>query len=123
MNVVAIAAAAALGALSRYGIERLVPAGGDGTSYLATLLVNLTGALALGLAIGALGARFAAHPNLRLLVTVGFLSSYTTFSALAFQTVHLAERGRIGVAAAYVVGSVAGGIVLAYAGLAAGRAL
>jgi fluoride exporter len=123
VNVVAIAIAAVLGALSRYGIERVVPAGADGTAYLATLIVNLTGALALGLALGALGHRFAAHPNLRLFVTVGFLSSYTTFSALAFQTVHLAERGRVAVAAVYVAGSVTGGVVLAYAGLVAGRAL
>jgi CrcB protein len=123
VNAVAIAVAAALGALSRYGIERLAPSGADGTAYVATLVVNLSGALALGLAMGALGERFAAHPNLRLFVTVGFLSSYTTFSALAFQTVHLAERGRVAAAVAYVGGSLAGGLVLAYAGIVAGRAL
>jgi fluoride exporter len=123
VNAVAIAVAAVLGALSRYGIDRVVPAGADGTAYLATLLVNLTGALALGLAMGALGHRFAAHPNLRVFVTAGFLSSYTTFSALAFQTVHLAERGRLAAAAAYVLGSVVGGIAVAYAGLVTGRTL
>jgi CrcB protein len=123
MNILGISVAAALGALSRYGLERVFPAGGDGAAYAGTLVVNLTGALALGFVMGALGDRFVHQPGLRLLITVGFLSSYTTFSALAFQTVRLFEVGRIATAAAYAAGSLAGGVALAYAGLVAGRAL
>ena len=83
--------------------------------------MNLSGALALGVAMGALGERFVQQPALRALVTIGFLSSYTTLSALAYQTVALAERGELGRAVAYAGGSLLGGIALAYVGLRAGR--
>ena len=118
-----IAVAAAAGALSRYGLERAFPVSADGTHYVGTLAVNLAGAFALGLLTGALGARFVEQPLLRNVLTVGFLSSFTTFSALAYQAVHLAEGGRTAVAAAYVAGTLAGGIALAYAGLTLGRAV
>lgn len=116
-----IAVAAAAGALSRYGLERAIPAAADGTHYAGTLLVNLAGAFALGLLTGALGDRLVEQPQLRNVLTVGFLSSFTTFSALAYQAVHLAEGGRVAVASAYVAGTVAGGITLAYVGLTLGR--
>jgi CrcB protein len=123
MTVVAIGVAAALGALSRYGLEQILPASSDGTHYVATLVVNLSGSLVLGVLMGALADRFVQEPVLRALLTVGFLSSFTTFSALAFQTVHLAERGQAPAAAAYVLASLLGGVVLAYLGLLAGRAV
>jgi len=121
MVVAGIAVAAALGALARFGFERALPGAPDGTHYLGTLAVNLSGALALGVAMGALGPRFVEQPSLRYLISVGFLSSYTTFSAVAYQTVHLLERGAYGQAAAYGIGTLVGGTALAFAGLLLGR--
>jgi fluoride exporter len=54
---------------------------------------------------------------------VGFLGGYTTFSAMMLDMYALIERGRFGVAGAYAVGSVAGGIVAVFAGVLTGRAL
>ena len=52
----------------------------------------------------------------RLFLTTGILGGYTTFSAFSLDTALLYERGDIGLAAAYVIGSV----VLSIAGLFAG---
>jgi fluoride exporter len=123
VTVVLIAVGATAGAVARYAIELVLPAGPNGTHYAGTLVVNLSGAFALGLVMGALGHRFAEDQQLRVLVTVGFLSSYTTLSALAYQVVHLGERGDGGVAFAYGLGTLAGGVALAYGGLVFGRAL
>jgi CrcB protein len=123
MIALAISAAAAAGALSRYALEQALPLSADGMHYLGTLTVNLSGALVIGVLMGALGDRFVEEPMLRALLTVGFLSSFTTFSALAFQTVHLSEGGSPGLAALYALGSLVGGIALAWVGLAAGRAI
>ena len=123
MTAIVIAAAAALGALSRYAVEKVLPNGQDGTHYSGTLTVNLTGALAIGILTGALTPRFAEHPQLRNLLLVGFLSSYTTFSALAAQTIQLGQRDSTVIAATYALGTLGAGITLAYVGLVLGRAL
>jgi fluoride exporter len=123
MTAIVIAAAAALGALSRYAVESVLPNGRDGTHYIGTLTVNLTGALAIGIVSGALTPRFSEHPQLRNLLVVGFLSSYTTFSALSSQTIQLGQRDSTVIAAIYALGTLGAGIMLAYVGLVLGRAL
>lgn len=123
LNALVIAGAAAAGALSRYGLELTLPTSSDGTHYGATLAVNLAGSLALGLLMGSLGERLVEQQTLRLFLTVGFLSSFTTFSAFAYQAVHLLELGAGVTAAVYVFGTLFGGIALAYGGLVLGRAL
>ena len=82
------------------------------------LVVNLTGALALGLLSGGLiGAS-----GLWVLGT-GLLGGYTTFSSVAVTTVVLAEQRRTRAAVGYAVGTFAGSVALAAAGLAIGMLL
>lgn len=123
MTAIVIATAAALGALSRYAVERALPNGQEGMQYVGTLTVNLSGALVIGIVSGALTPRFSEHPQLRNLLVVGFLSSYTTFSALASQTIQLGQRDSTMIAAIYALGTLGAGIMLAYVGLVLGRAL
>ncbi len=113
-----IALAGALGALSRWGVEQVFPAAADGTNYVGTLAVNVTGAFALGIATALLADR---HGLLRPAVTIGFLSAYTTFSALSLQTYRLLDGGRPVLAAALSLGSLATGLTAVYLGLLAGR--
>lgn len=117
-----IAVAAAAGALARYGLEQVLPSR-NGVHYAGTLVVNIVGSFVLGVLMGALAQRFLEQPTLRAIVTVGFLSSFTTFSALAYQAVELAERGALLQAALYVSGTTLGGLAAAYGGLLLGRAL
>ena len=84
-----------------------------------TFVINITGALVMGLIACYLACKGEASQPWRLFVMTGILGGYTTFSAFSLDAVLLYERGELGVAAFYVVGSV----VLSIAGLLAGLAL
>ncbi|HST35620.1 MAG TPA: fluoride efflux transporter CrcB [Allosphingosinicella sp.] len=86
-----------------------------------TLIVNLTGGLAIGLLAGWL-ARSGGSEQMRLFAAVGVLGGFTTFSAFSLETWLMLERGQLGLAAIYVATSVAGSVLLLFAGLAAMRA-
>ena len=115
MNVVLIAAAGALGALARYGLAGWVQARGAAFPW-GTLLVNVLGSFLLGFLFRTLEA-IAATPELRQALTVGFLGSFTTFSAFSFELVGLVQGGDWGRALLYATGSVLLGVLAAAAGL------
>ena len=111
----------ALGALSRYAIDRAVAAY-LGPTVLGIFLINITGSFLLGIFVTA----YDAHGwpmSTRLLVAVGFFGSYTTFSTLTVASVQLAQGGDIARAALNILGSVAVGLAAAFAGILVGRAL
>jgi CrcB protein len=108
-----------IGAALRHGVNvaaaRLF---GTGFPY-ATMIENVSGSLVMGLLAGYFAFRDGAPSHLQLFLTTGILGGYTTFSAFSLDAVLLYERGAIGLAALYVLGSV----VLSIAGLVAGLAL
>jgi CrcB protein len=87
-----------------------------------TLAVNLIGGLLMGVLVGVL-ARTTASETWRLLLGVGVLGGFTTFSAFSLDVVTMIERGAIGVAFGYVLVSVIGSIAALFAGLSAVRAV
>lgn len=88
----------------------------------ATLTVNVVGSFAMGLLAGWL-ARFGAHgEGWRLLLGVGVLGGFTTFSSFSLEFVLMIERGTIGAAAAYAAISLLAGFVGLFAGLYVMRA-
>ena len=110
-----------VGANARYAVGRLLTGRlGDGFPY-ATLLVNVSGSLAIGVVLTLLTERFMANPAWRLLVVVGFLGGYTTFSAYAFETLALMERGAWARTAAYVLASNVAPLLGCYAGIVLAR--
>ena len=121
MNALAwalVAPAGALGALARHGTGRLVARlTGMGAPW-GVMLVNLLGAFLVGLVAG-LGT---AH-EVFLVLALGFLGAYTTFSTWMIETDLLLERRRYATALINVAAPAIGGIVLVAAGLAAGMAL
>ena len=98
-----------------------------GSGYpFGTLIVNLLGGFLMGLLAGVLARPQLldlASDNLRLIVGVGMLGGFTTFSAFSLETVDMLIRGQPTMAAAYAVCSVAGSVLMLFAGLAATRAL
>ena len=76
----------------------------------ATLAVNLSGSLAMGLLAGWLGRHGAAGEPMRLLLGVGLLGGFTTFSAFSLELMVLAERGQGGEAFIYAAVSVLAGL-------------
>jgi CrcB protein len=85
------------------------------------LLINLSGALALALAAVLAEATFLIGPTRRLLVAVGFLGAYTTFSSLALGDILLLTAGRWLAAALYLLLSLGGGVAAVLLGIWLGQ--
>lgn len=81
-----------------------------------TLGVNLLGCLVAGALGGAIARYDWFSADVRLLLTVGVLGGFTTFSAFGMETLALLRRGDIAVAALYVGASVVAGLLLAWLG-------
>ena len=91
-----------------------------GTAFpYGTFLINITGSTVMGLIAGYLAFKGEAAASWRLFLMTGILGGYTTFSAFSLDTAVLYERGEIGLALFYVLGSV----ILSIAGLFAGLTL
>jgi len=107
-----------IGAAMRHGIN-LVVARLLGTAFpYGTLLINVTGSLIMGLVAAYFAFKGDASQHWRLFLTTGILGGYTTFSAFSLDAALLYERGEVGLAALYVVASVAFSILGLFAGLA-----
>lgn len=105
-----VAVGGALGSLARWGVGQTMP------DAWAVLAVNLGGCLLLGLLTGWL---FEGRPRLRLLLGVGVLGGFTTFSTHLLAAQPMAPVP----AAGYVVATLVGCVVLAAVGVRTGRSL
>jgi CrcB protein len=83
----------------------------------ATLSVNVIGSLAMGLLAGWLARHGQGGEHWRLLLGVGVLGGFTTFSAFSLELALMIERGAIGLAVSYALVSVLAGIAGLFAGL------
>ena len=84
---------AALGGLARYVIGAAVMQRFNGRFPLGTLVVNVTGCFLIGVLMTAFTERGDPHPNLRLLLVVGVLGGYTTFSSFGWETFQAIDEG------------------------------
>ncbi|RYY23083.1 MAG: fluoride efflux transporter CrcB [Sphingomonadales bacterium] len=107
----------AFGSGARFLIGRLVLA------PWGTLTVNLVGGLLMGLLVGALARPDQGGEQWRLLLGVGALGGFTTFSAFSLDTIQMIERGDWGIALGYVAASVIGSVAALAIGLNAARAV
>ena len=112
LDVVLVGLGGALGSLARWALAEVAPA------PWGTFAANVSGCLAIGVLAGWL---FVRQPRLRLLLGVGFLGGYTTFSA------HLLDAhdllGEPMALTAYVGGTLVTCVLAAWVGLAVGRRL
>ena len=84
-----------------------------------TFIINISGSTVMGLIAGYLAFKGEASQPWRLFLMTGILGGFTTFSAFSLDAALLYERGELGLAALYVLGSV----VVSIAGLFGGLAL
>ena len=117
-----VALGGALGAMSRYAVDRGVSAV-MGPTVLGTFAANISGSFLLGIVVAAASGRLGLSEEARIFATVGFLGSYTTFSTLTVASVLLAGDGDWIRATTNIVGSVLIGVAAALAGIAVGRAI
>ena len=120
-----VAAGGACGSVLRFQVGRLMTfilgAERATTFPWATLAVNISGSLAMGLLAGWLARFGSAGEAWRLLLGVGVLGGFTTFSSFSLELGMLMERGQPSAAMLYAAASLAGGIVALFAGLAVMR--
>lgn len=115
---VAVGLAGGLGAIARFLVDGLVARRSAIAFPLGTLAVNLSGAFALGVIVGA-----SLDGDALRVAGSGLLGGYTTFSTWAFESHRLAEDGGGRVAAANFVVSLVLGVLAAWAGRRLGMAL
>lgn len=117
-----VALGGGVGALGRFQLGRLVShMAGPHTSFpWATLGVNVIGSLAMGVLLGWLAKGSVSaqtSETMRLLVGVGLLGGFTTFSAFSAEMVTLVHRGFLGQALIYGGASIAVGMIAFLIGL------
>lgn len=103
-----VALGGALGSVARFALATVLSERIGATFPWLTLLVNVSGSLAIGLvaSLGAHGVKALDTADARAFLMVGILGGYTTFSSFSLQTLNLARAGAWGDAAGYVVLSV-----------------
>jgi CrcB protein len=115
--VLAVAAGGAAGSVLRFLTSTWVVAHWPRHYYLATLAVNLVGCFLIGL----LSALFLARTDLPLALRTGLitgvLGGLTTFSSFSLEVLRLFENGQPGVAIAYLLSSLFGGLLAAWLGM------
>jgi CrcB protein len=119
--IVLVMLGGAAGAALRYLVSLATLAVFGAGLPFGTWAVNIAGSLAMGVLTGALLRAGAAAEPLRLLLGVGVLGGFTTFSAFSLDLVSMLVRGDVVLGVAYAISSVAGGVVALYAGIAATR--
>jgi CrcB protein len=107
----------ALGALTRYGVDHLIERHTLSVFPLSTLVINLSGCVLAGAAVGGLVDRLHEPTWLTVGAVTGFLGAYTTFSAFAYETHDLLETNHLGLAVLNAAVSVAAGVGGVYLGL------
>ena len=121
-SLLAVGGGAAVGAWLRWGLglalNPLFP-----TLPLGTLAANLVGGLLMGFAMESMTRHSMMSPELRLLVTTGFLGGLTTFSTFSAEITTLLARSEWYWAVVGVIAHVAGSIVMTVIGILLMRAV
>ncbi len=122
MNTLLVAIGGAIGAAGRYLIGGWVQSFA-GTSFpLGTFFVNVTGSVVIGLILG-LSERGSLSGQARLLLAVGMMGGYTTFSSFSYDNLGLLQTGETGRLLLNIAGQIAIGLFAAYVGVVMARAL
>ena len=112
-----VALGGAVGASARYGVY-LASGHYLGTNFpYATLIVNVVGSFALGALAEAMREFWSLSQEMRLLLTVGMLGAFTTFSTFSLDVAQLYEREKVGLSLIYILVSVVLSIGALFAGI------
>ncbi|WP_327753607.1 fluoride efflux transporter CrcB [Sphingobium sp. SJ10-10] len=124
-NIFLVMTGGAIGSALRYLLGRLSGHLAPGALWpWGTFGANIIGGFAMGLLAGWL-ARFSTGSGepIRLLLAVGVLGGFTTFSSFSLETVLMMERGQFGMALAYAAFSAIGAVGALAGGLAVMRSV
>ncbi len=106
----------ATGSLARYLVGTVIMNRLGGRLPLGTIFINITGSFLIGFIMTTLTERLSPHPNWRLLLVVGFLGGYTTFSSFEWETLGLVRDGGRWLGLLNAAGSVLVGYIAVWLG-------
>jgi CrcB protein len=118
--LLAIALGGAIGGVARYSVSLALPTRPSHFPW-DTFLINVSGSFVLGLLVILLAERFPPSRYARPFIGTGIIGAYTTFSTFGIETDLLIRDGHVGIAAAYALGTLAGGLTAAWIGVVVGR--
>jgi CrcB protein len=110
-NIFMIGIGGFLGAISRYGVALWIGQRWGRSFPFGTFVINVSGSFLIGLIMSLLTERFMVSPQWRLMLVVGFLGAYTTFSTFEYETGALLKDSEYLIAGLNVVMSVFAGFV------------
>lgn len=120
--LVVIALGGGFGALARYGLAELLPTQ-PGRFPWGTFTVNVIGCFLIGVLMVLITEVWSAHRLVRPFLGVGFLGSFTTFSTYAVETRGLLQPGSVGLAFAYLAGTLICALLVVIAGVGLTRTM
>ncbi|HEX3002732.1 MAG TPA: fluoride efflux transporter CrcB [Angustibacter sp.] len=120
--LLSIGAGGAVGAAARWGVSQAVPTS-PGQFPWATLGVNVSGCLALGVLMVFVVDVWPPRRYVRPFLGVGVLGGYTTFSTYVLEARSLVVDGAPGLAALYLLGSLLAGLLAVWVAVVATRAV
>ncbi|MGB9459059.1 MAG: fluoride efflux transporter CrcB [Bryobacteraceae bacterium] len=109
------------GALARYVAASAIMTRFGGRFPVGTLAINVTGSFLIGFLMTMLTERFQLDPQWRLLLVVGFLGGYTTFSSFEWETFAAVREGALWTGMLNVVSSIVVGYVAVWLGVMLAR--
>ncbi|PKO24528.1 MAG: fluoride efflux transporter CrcB [Betaproteobacteria bacterium HGW-Betaproteobacteria-8] len=112
---IAVGIGAAMGAWLRWGLGLLLNSIHP-VIPLGTLAVNLIGGYLIGVAMAVLSGEHSISPEMRLLITTGFLGGLTTFSTFSAEAVDLLSRAQYGWASAHIFSHLLGSLLMTILG-------
>lgn len=123
MRLALVCLGGALGSGLRYLLSGAVATWLGPTFPWGTLAVNVLGSFAVGLVQEVGTTTLLVPPDTRLLLTVGVMGGFTTYSAFSYETIRLLEDGAWPLAGTNVLLTTAACLAACVLGVAAGRAL
>ena len=117
-----VALGSAVGGASRVALSTFIQQRA-GTFPIGTLIVNVSGSLALGFLLRYTLGSTSVSPETRALLTTGFCGGYTTFSTFSYEAITLIEDGDYRRAAVYVAASVLLSLMATFLGILAAAEL
>jgi CrcB protein len=121
--ILAIAAGGALGSVARHLLSGRIALRFGSDFPWGIFTVNILGGFVMGLLVELLALRWSMSNEWRAFLTVGILGGFTTFSTFSLDAVLLIQRGEHGLAALYIIGSVAVSIGALFGAMMLARAV
>ncbi|MCP4725552.1 MAG: CrcB family protein [bacterium] len=118
-----LALAGALGTVTRYGLVGIIRRFSSLTPLWGTLIVNVSGCFFAGLLWALFETRYPVSGETRVIVLIGFLGAFTTFSALILESSELIQSAKWLMAMVNIISHNSLGFAAMFAGIMLGKSL